>query len=77
MVAAIGWAYPGNRMPPKRRLEAAPVIEAYKKDVDRTRVRESLKLTATQRFERLMEMQRFAEEMARAGRPKISRPSLS
>ena len=45
-----------------------PVIEAYKKDVDRTLIRESLRLTVTERFERLMELQRFAEEMRRAGR---------
>lgn len=45
-----------------------PVIEAYKKDVDRTLLRENLKLTVTQRFEKLMAMQRFAEEMRRAGK---------
>jgi hypothetical protein len=45
-----------------------PVVEAYKKDVDRTLIRENLKLTVTQRFERAMELQRFAEEMRRAGR---------
>jgi hypothetical protein len=45
-----------------------PVIEAYKKDIDRTLIRESLKLTVTERFERLMELQRFAEELRRAGR---------
>jgi hypothetical protein len=44
------------------------VIEAYKKDVDRTLLRENLKLTVTERFEQLMEMQRFAEELQRAGR---------
>ena len=45
-----------------------PVIEAYKRDVDRTLIRENLKLTPTERFERLMELQRFAEELQRAGR---------
>lgn len=54
-----------DRLPP---IEPDPVIEAYKKDIDRTLVRESLKLTVTQRFERLMELQRFHEEMRRAGR---------
>jgi hypothetical protein len=43
-------------------------VEAYKKDVDRTLIRENLKLTVTERFERAMELQRFAEEMKRAGR---------
>ena len=45
-----------------------PVIEAYKRDIDRTLIRQSLRLTVTERFERLMELQRFAEEMKRAGR---------
>lgn len=49
-------------------LEPDPVIEAYKKDVDRTLIRENLKRTVTERFERLMALQRFAEEMRRAGR---------
>jgi hypothetical protein len=44
-----------------------PVIEAYKKDVDRTLLRENLKLTVEERFLRLMELQRFAEELQRAG----------
>jgi hypothetical protein len=49
-------------------LEPDPVIEAYKRDLDRTLIRENLKLTPTQRLERLMELQRFAEELKRAGR---------
>ena len=49
-------------------FEPDPVIEAYKKDVDRTLIRENLKLTVTERFEKLMALQRFQEEMQRAGR---------
>ena len=49
-------------------LEPDPVIEAYKKDVDRTLLRENLKLTPEERFEKLMELQRFAIELRRAGR---------
>jgi len=45
-----------------------PVIEAYKKDIDRTLIRESLKLTPEERLIRLMELQRFAEELQEAGR---------
>ena len=45
-----------------------PVIEVYKKDVDRTLIRENLKRSIEERFERLMELQRFAEELQRAGR---------
>jgi hypothetical protein len=44
------------------------VIEAYKKDIDRTLLRESLKLTVEQRFEQLMQLESFAEELRRAKR---------
>src|SRR5262245_11195286 len=44
-----------------------PVIEAYKKDVDVTLIRENLRLTVDQRFQQLMKMQRFAEELQQAG----------
>jgi hypothetical protein len=53
-------------MPPVRDLD--PVIEAYKKDVDRTLIRENLKLTVDERFLKAMALMRFAEEMRRAGR---------
>ena len=43
------------------------VIEAYKKDIDRTLLRENLKLTAEERLRQLMELQKFAEELRRAG----------
>lgn len=49
-------------------VEPDPVIEAYKKDIDRTLIRENLKLTVQQRFEKLMALQRFQEELQRAGR---------
>jgi hypothetical protein len=44
------------------------VIEDYKKDIDRTLLRENLRLTVEERFLKLMAMQRFAEELRRAGR---------
>jgi hypothetical protein len=44
-----------------------PVVEAYKRNLDRTLIRENLKRTVTERFENLMALQRFAEEMRRAG----------
>ena len=49
-------------------MEPDPVIELYKQDVDRTLFRENLELTVEERFLRLMELQRFAEELQRAGR---------
>jgi hypothetical protein len=49
-------------------LEADPVIEAYKKDVDRTLIRENLKLTVEERLIQLAKLQEFAEELRRSGR---------
>jgi hypothetical protein len=44
-------------------LEASPVIEAYKKDVDRTLLRENLRLTTAQRIEKMISVLRFSEEV--------------
>ena len=49
-------------------LEPDPVIEAYKSGVDRTLIRENLKLTPDQRFQQLMKLQEFAEELQAARR---------
>ena len=49
-------------------LAPDPVIEVYKKDVDRTLIRENLKLTPEQRLLQLMKLQEFAEELQAAGR---------
>jgi hypothetical protein len=49
-------------------LEPDPVIEAYKKDVDRTLLRENLKRTVEERLRDLMRLQRFADDWRRAGR---------
>ncbi len=54
----------------KHDIDVDPVIEAYKKDVDRTLIRENLKLSVTERLEKLMRMQQFIEEMRRAGKRK-------
>ena len=45
-----------------------PLILAYKKDVDRTLIRENLRLTVDERFQQLMKLQQFAEELRRGGR---------
>lgn len=45
-----------------------PIIEAYKKDVDRTLLYENLKLTVEQRFDRLMALQKWAAELGAAGK---------
>lgn len=44
-----------------------PVIEAYKRDIDRTLLRQQLRRTPTERVQALMALQRFAEELRRAG----------
>ena len=44
-----------------------PVIEAYKKDVDRTIIRENLKLTMEERLRKHQNAQTFFEELRRAG----------
>jgi hypothetical protein len=45
-----------------------PVVEAYKKDIDRALLRANLKLTVKERFQRAMAHARFADELRRAGR---------
>jgi predicted RecB family endonuclease len=44
------------------------IIELYKRDVDRTLIRERFKRSVEERLEDLMELQRFAEELRAAGR---------
>ena len=44
------------------------VIDVYKRDVDRTLIRQRLTRSIEERLEDLMELQRFAEELRRAGR---------
>jgi hypothetical protein len=48
-------------------IEPDPVIEAYKKDVDRTLLRENLRRTPEERLDRLMALQLLAEECRREG----------
>ena len=50
--------------PPPHWLD--PIIEAYKKDVDRTQIRENLKLTPEQRLAKLEALLADAEEFRRA-----------
>jgi hypothetical protein len=44
-----------------------PVIETYKKDVDRTLLRANLRRTVEERMANLVSLLRFAEEVRRAG----------
>ena len=54
-------------LPPGEPLVPDPVIEAYKKDVDRTLFRQNLTLTPTQRLEKLMAHLAFIDELHAAG----------
>ncbi|HEY3738309.1 MAG TPA: hypothetical protein VGL53_00620 [Bryobacteraceae bacterium] len=49
-------------------LDPDPVIEAFKKDVDRTLFRENLKLTPDERVRNAMAVARFVDEAREAGR---------
>ncbi len=52
----------------RRRVIIDPVVEAYKRDVDRTLLRENLKLSPAQRLEKFVRFAAFAEELRRAGK---------
>lgn len=43
------------------------IIDLYKKDVDRTLIRENLKKTPEERLRTLEEFQRFLQEVRRSG----------
>jgi hypothetical protein len=60
--------------PPLPPAELDRLVEELKKDVDRTLIRENLKLTAEQRLRKLMSHQRFVDELRRAGRELLVRP---
>jgi hypothetical protein len=50
-----------------------PVIEAYKKDVDRGLLRDALKLSPEERILELIQLQRLAKEL-REGRNRKEKP---
>lgn len=51
-------------------LPPDPVTEVYKKDVDRSLLREHLKLTPQQRLEKLVAFMRSMEQLRAAPRPR-------
>ena len=53
--------------------ERDPVVDAYKPGIDRTLLIENLKRTPEERVRNLMALQRFAEELRRAGHASIRR----
>jgi transcriptional regulator with XRE-family HTH domain len=60
--AHIVWADHARRSGPASPAGRDPVIEAYKKDIDRTLLRENLKLTAEQRLQQLQQLAEFADK---------------
>lgn len=58
-------------------FERDPVIETYKRDIDRTLLRENLPRSVDERVRNLMALQRLAEEARRAGRQLVDRPCSS
>ena len=44
-----------------------PVVEVYKKDIDRTLLRENLKLTVEERFRKFESFAHYARELRQAG----------
>ena len=51
----------------KHGFEVDPVIEAYKKDVDRTLLRQNLQRTPEERWHNFLMAMRLAEEVRQAG----------
>jgi len=51
----------------KAKVYHDPVVEVYLRDVDRTLLRENLKLTPAQRLQKLVSFSAFAAQLRRAG----------
>ncbi|PJZ65585.1 hypothetical protein CH371_11660 [Leptospira wolffii] len=67
--------YPKGRLLPMTEKDSIQeIIDLYKKDLDLSLIRESLKLTPTERIRRL-ELQLVAEEMKRAGKAWLDSPN--
>jgi hypothetical protein len=54
--------------PDGERFEPDPVVEAYKRDVDRTLIREQLHRSVDERVRNMIAALRFAEALREAGR---------
>jgi len=61
----MGFAKNDRRM--KKRSTIDPVIALYMRDVDRTLLRENLKLTPGQRLEKFVAFSAFAAQLREAG----------
>jgi hypothetical protein len=52
-----------------------PIIALYKRDVDRTLLRQNLRLSAAQRLEKMLSALRMTAQLRGVARPKSSQPS--
>ena len=52
-------------------FEPDPMVEAYKRHVDRTLLRQNLRRSVTERVANLIALQRLAAEARRAGRERV------
>ncbi len=59
-----------NEPPPEVAFTADPVVDVFKRDIDRTLLRQNLRKTVEERVLALIALQRLAEEARRAGRPR-------
>ena len=57
----------GRLLPVQKARPVDPVIEVYKRGIDRTLILRNLDLTPEERLLQLMELQKVAEELRRAG----------
>ena len=63
-----GMRYHGSVDSGERDEYRDPLVDALMRDIDLTLLHRNLKLTPQQRLDQLIEMQRFAVELAKAGR---------
>lgn len=63
-----------NRRLDARRQAPDPVVEAYKRDIDRTLLRQNLRRSAEERVANLIALQRLAVEARRAGQKRKNAP---
>ena len=68
------YSFYNSRMETETATESDPVIEAYKIHVDRTLIRENLRLSVQERLLRLAKLQEFAEELRRSCRAERPQP---
>ena len=54
-----------RKAPPETEFEPDPVVEAYKRHVDRTLLRQNLRRSATERVANLIALQKLAAEARR------------